>query len=123
MNGTTFTLVLSGVLLNTVAQFMLKAGAASYQQLKALHQNLADIVWSMAFNPFILGGLTLYVISFGLWIAVLARMQVSIAYPLLSLGYVIGVFAAYLIFNEPISFQKLLGVALIMAGVAVLARV
>lgn len=123
MNGMTIVLVLSGVLLNTVAQFLLKAGAGTYQQLKALNHNLLDIVFTMAFNPYILGGLTLYVISFGLWIGVLARLQVSIAYPLLSLGYVIGLFAAYLIFNEPISAQKLVGVGLILAGVTVLARV
>lgn len=123
MSGSTLTLVLLGVFLNTVAQFLLKAGANAYTQLKALGPGVVELVLAMAFNPYILGGLVLYVASFGLWIAVLARMQVSIAYPLLSIGYVFGVFAAYFIFNEPISLQKLLGVGLIMAGVTVLARI
>ena len=122
MNASTFALVISGVLLNTVAQFLLKAGAAAFSRIRATDTGWIEIFFTMAFNPWILGGLTLYVASFAIWIAVLAKMQVSLAYPLLSIGYVISIFAAYFIFGEPISMNKLIGVGLIIAGVTVLSR-
>jgi multidrug transporter EmrE-like cation transporter len=47
---------------------------------------------------------------------------VSFAYPFLSVGYVIVVGAAYLFFREPVSVMKLAGIALICAGVVLVAR-
>jgi len=53
---------------------------------------------------------------------VLSKVQVSFAYPFLSVGYVIVVGAAYLFFREPVSVMKLAGIALICAGVVLVAR-
>lgn len=122
MNTGTFGLVLSGVILNTVAQFLLKAGTRSLGALDMTHRSSFDFFLGAACSPYILGGLVCYVASFGLWIGVLSRLDVSVAYPLLSIGYVISAFAAYYIFGEAISTAKLLGIGLILLGVVVLTR-
>ncbi|OIQ67574.1 putative 4-amino-4-deoxy-L-arabinose-phosphoundecaprenol flippase subunit ArnE [mine drainage metagenome] len=56
------------------------------------------------------------------WILALTRVQVSIAYPMLSLGYVVTAFAAWWLFGEALSAQKLIGIAIIIAGVIIVAR-
>ena len=118
----TFGLILSGVLLNTVAQFLLKAGTRSLGVLDLGSRSAVEFFLGAAFNPYILVGLACYVASFGLWIGVLSRLDVSIAYPLLSIGYVISAFAAYYMFGEPLTMPKLLGIGLILLGVVVLSR-
>ena len=122
MNVVTTSLILAGVLLNTVAQFLLKAGTRSLGALQPDGRAAFDFFWAAAFSPYILCGLVCYVASFGLWIAVLSRLEVSIAYPMLSIGYVISAFAAYYVFGEALSVHKLAGIGLILLGVIVLAR-
>ena len=122
MNIRTAVLVFLGVLLNTIAQFLLKAGAGRLGPLHLAYRSAVNFFLAAASSSFILGGMVCYVASFGLWVGVLSRMEVSIAYPLLAVGYVISAFAAYFIFGEPLSAPKLVGIAIIVVGVAVLAR-
>lgn len=56
------------------------------------------------------------------WLAVISRVDLSFAYPMLALGYVIVVFASWLVFHEPLNLTKLVGVAVICSGVLILAR-
>jgi len=56
------------------------------------------------------------------WIAGLSRVDVSIAYPLLSLGYVVNAVAAYFLFGEALTPQRLLAIGIILLGVYILAR-
>ena len=52
----------------------------------------------------------------------MSRVDVSIAYPMLSLGYVVNAFAAWYLFGEVLSVQRLVGIGIILIGVFVLAR-
>lgn len=118
----TVALVLGAVILNTAAQFLLKAGAGHLSTLAGQGQSHLQILVAGMLNLHILAGLSFYVLSFGIWIGVLARLQVSVAYPLLSLGYVFGAIAAYYLLGEPLGAGKMVGIALILAGVVVVAR-
>ena len=60
--------------------------------------------------------------SVGVWIIGLSRVDVSVAYPMLSLGYVVNAFAAWYLFGEVLSMQRLIGIGIILIGVAILAR-
>jgi multidrug transporter EmrE-like cation transporter len=62
------------------------------------------------------------VFSVVVWIVGLSRVDVSIAYPMLSLGYVVNAFAAWYLFGEVLSVQRLVGIGIILIGVFVLAR-
>jgi multidrug transporter EmrE-like cation transporter len=122
MNAISFALVLFGVLLNAAAQLLLKAGTNSIGHFEFSSANLVPIGWKVATQPYILGGLMCYAISVVVWIMALSRVEVSIAYPMLSIGYVVNAIAAYLLFGEAVGIQRLVGIAIIVVGVYVVAE-
>ena len=73
-------------------------------------------------QPFVLGGLACYVASVAIWIAALSRVDVSVAYPMLSLGYVVNALAAWALFGEALTPAKVAGILVILVGVIILAR-
>jgi multidrug transporter EmrE-like cation transporter len=123
MNLTTFAFIISGVLLNACAQLLLKAGTNAMGG--AIHLTASN--WLQTFLQVvtqwpILGGLACYGVSLVVWIIGLSRTDVTIAYPMLSLGYVVSALGAWLFLGEVISPQRLLAIAVIMVGVILLAR-
>jgi multidrug transporter EmrE-like cation transporter len=123
MNLTTFAFVISGVLLNAFAQLLLKAGTNALGG--AIHLTMSN--WFETFVKVatqlpILGGLACYGLSLVLWIMALSRTDVTVAYPMLSLGYVVAALGAWLFLGETVSPQRLLALAVIVVGVALLAR-
>jgi len=122
MNALTLFLVLLGVLLNAGAQLLLKAGTNAIGQFEFSAANLAPVGCKLATQPFILGGIACYVVSVVIWILALSRVEVSIAYPMLSIGYVINALAAYLLFGEAVGPQRLVGIGVIIVGVFIVAR-
>ena len=122
MTMLSFALVLSGVLLNAAAQLLLKAGTNSVGAFVFTADNLFPVGIKLASNPYILGGLGCYAISVVLWIMALSRVEVSLAYPMLSIGYVINAFAAWQLFGEALTAQRLVGIGTIIVGVFLVAR-
>ena len=84
--------------------------------------NILPIGMKLAFQPFIMGGMACYAISLDVWIMALSRVPVSIAYPMLSIGYVINAFVAWQWLGEALTAQKLLGIAVIVIGVILVTR-
>jgi len=123
MNLATFALIITGVLLNAAAQLLLKAGTNGLGG--AIHIN-AQNWFSTGVKVFtqlpIIAGLACYVISVVVWIVGLSRTDVTIAYPMLSLGYVVSAAGAWMFLGEAVSLQRMLALAIIVAGVALLAR-
>jgi len=115
-------LILAGVLLNAAAQLLLKQGMIQVGQFELGMANLLAIGPRVAVNPFVLLGLASYVISVGAWLVVLSRVDVSVAYPMVSLGYVVTVILGRVLFNEAVTAQRVLGVLVICAGVFLVAR-
>lgn len=114
-------IVLTGVLLNAVAQLLLKAGAGSVGPIGGWGA-LRNAAPALATHPGIIGGLLCYVISVVAWIVALSRVDVSIAYPMLSIGYVVNALLATWLFGETVSVQRWLGIAVILLGVTLVAR-
>ena len=122
MNLASFALVLAGVLLNAFAQLLLKAGANRLGDVHFSLANALELGWRvMTIWPFLLG-FAFYGISVFVWIAALTRVPVTVAYPMLSIGYVINAFVAWQWFGEPLSAQKLLGIGFIVLGVWLVAK-
>jgi multidrug transporter EmrE-like cation transporter len=116
------SLVLFGVLLNAAAQLLLKAGTNAIGPFEFSAANMAPIGFKVATQPYILGGLACYVVSVAVWIMALSRVEVSVAYPMLSVGYVVNAVAAYFLFGEAVGVQRLIGIGIIIVGVYVVAR-
>ena len=122
MTPLTFSLVLAGVLLNATAQLLLKAGTNRVGEFAFSLANLVPVGSRLALSPFIAGGLACYVVSVVVWILALSRVPVSVAYPMLSIGYIVNALAAWALFGESLGAQKLVGIAFIVAGVFLVAR-
>jgi multidrug transporter EmrE-like cation transporter len=117
-----FGLVLLGVLLNAAAQLMLKAGAASVGRIDGSLVALREAAPALLVHPGVLGGLSCYAISVVVWIVALSRVDVSLAYPMLSIGYVVNALLAMWLFGEVISALRWGGIGLIVIGVVMVAR-
>jgi multidrug transporter EmrE-like cation transporter len=61
-------------------------------------------------------------VSVVVWILALSRVPVSVAYPMLSIGYVVNAIAAWMLFGESLGAQKLVGIGFIVVGVWLVAR-
>jgi multidrug transporter EmrE-like cation transporter len=123
MNLTTFAFIISGVILNACAQLLLKAGTNALGG--AIHLTMSN--WFETFIKVvtqapILGGLACYGISLVVWIIGLSRTDVTIAYPMLSLGYVVSAFGAWMFLGEAVSPQRLVAIGVIVIGMVLLAR-
>ncbi|MGE4329769.1 hypothetical protein [Diaphorobacter sp.] len=118
----TFAIALLSIALSVTAQFLLKAGMsqpgvrAAMASAQALDSTLAVLA-----NPYVLGGFALYGLGAVVWLGVLSQWDVSKAYPLVGLGFVLTV-AAGLMMGEQVSVLRAGGVALICAGVFMVAR-
>jgi multidrug transporter EmrE-like cation transporter len=123
MNLSTFLVIFAGVVLNSVAQLMLKAGARTLQGISLTSgSSVLNAALAASTQPWILAGLCCYFVSAGLWVVALTRVDVTVAYPLLSLGYVIAAVLAWQIFGEALTAGRIAGIAIILVGVVVLSR-
>jgi len=122
MTWSGFSFLMTGVLLNTVAQLLLKAGTNALGVITLTTENWADQFARMASQPHFIAGVGCYGISLIVWILGLSRVPVSIAYPLLSVGYVLNAVAAHYLFGEGVNAMRWLGIGFIIAGVWLVTR-
>ena len=122
MTPLTFSLVMLGVLLNAGAQLLLKAGTNRVGEFAFSADNILPIGLKLATSPPILAGMVCYGMSLVVWILALSRVPVSLAYPMLSVGYIVNAVGAWLLFGESITAQKLVGIGFIIVGVYLVAR-
>ena len=117
-----FALVAVAVLLGTAGQILLKAGTNVIGHFEFTFANLGPVGMRVALEPRIAGGVGCYVISMVLWIMALSRTDVSVAYPMLSLGFALNALLAWWLLGEAVSLQRIAGIAVIIAGVWLVAR-
>jgi multidrug transporter EmrE-like cation transporter len=122
MSALSFSLVMCGVLLNAIAQLLLKAGTNAVGHFEFSMANALPVGWKLATEPHIVGGLACYVVSVVVWIMALSRVEVSIAYPMLSVGYLVNAIAAWYLFGESVTPMRLVGIGVIIFGVFIVAR-
>lgn len=124
MSVATLSQLITGVLLNACAQLLLKGAALSLKEVvenvKWDQYYLARAAIEMLTNIHLLGGLALYAVSVGLWVIVLGKVPVNVAYPMLSVGYVFNAVMAYLVFDEKLAGVQVVGLIIIIIGVVLL---
>lgn len=76
----------------------------------------------ISFNPWMLSGLGCYGMSILLWMAVLSKVEVSAAYPLTSIGFIIAAAAGYFFLGETVGVSRAIGIALVCCGVVFITR-
>lgn len=112
----TFIFAILCVWFSVAAQFLLKAGITDATVKSVLAQPLAiGSTFTIFSNLFILGGFALYGLGAVAWLGVLAQWDVSKAYPLVGLGFVLTAAIGWLI-GEQVTLVRAVGIALICAG-------
>jgi drug/metabolite transporter (DMT)-like permease len=119
---TTFGFLFTGICLNALAQLLLKKGTNAIGAIHLTADNWFATGLKLATQLPIIGGLSCYVISVVVWIVGLSRVDVTIAYPLLSLGYIINAIGAWYFLGEPVSAQRVLAIFIIIVGVVLLTK-
>lgn len=113
-----YLLAFISIAFSAFAQYLLKIGVTelSISQKTSVLKNLRLIItdWPL------IGGVACYVVSMVLWLFVLSKMEMSKAYPLVSVGYILTLFLGYFLLDEPLTIAKLVGVSIIVIGVVIL---
>ncbi len=129
-----YLLVLLGMLLNVGAQVALKWAAVGLSPAAAATDGAGGHAAQISFasiaadplrvllNPWFVIGLVLYAVSVVNWLVVLSRMELSVAYPLMSAAYILTLLAGVLLFKEPLSATRVVGTLVIIVGVVLITR-
>ncbi len=83
-------------------------------------QSLADLpalIGSLARQPALYAAIAVYILGFSLWLVVLSRLQLSVAYPILALTYILVPAASQIFFGESIPALRWAGTIVIMVGI------
>lgn len=114
-------LILVSVLLNCSAQLLMRKGMLVNGEIEGMG-NLLTAIPHMITNLYLWGAMVCYAISIVVWMVVLSKVEVSYAYPFLSIGYVLSAVAGYLWFAEHISPVRIVGIVVICIGVVLISR-
>ncbi|MEM0910507.1 MAG: EamA family transporter [Pseudomonadota bacterium] len=115
-------LILLTVVTNFLSQIMLKHGMTSIDKFEISADGLTKSAFDILFNPFVVGGLVVMVISMACHLVVLSRVDISYAYPFLGLSFVLTAAWGYFALGEDVNTFRILGVLLICSGVALVAK-
>lgn len=115
MSPQEITLLLFSVLISVAGQFLLKMGAIKLGKVHA--GNIINLILNMITIPELLLGLTCYGIGAIAYILLLTRVNLSVAAPAVSVGYIFSVLLGYFILKEPIPLIRLVGLGFIVTGV------
>lgn len=122
MTPALFGLILFSVALSAGAQIVLKTGMSSPAVQAALAGgNRIEALVSIATSWGVVLGLAMYGFGAILWLFVLARIDVSKAYPFVGLGFILTMAMGYFLLAEPVGAMRLLGTVLVAAGVYLVA--
>ena len=114
-----FKYVLASVILVDAGQIMVKYGL---NNSSINFSNLISSYISLFFNPFIFFGFMAVGLSSIFWLAALSKADLSYAYPMISIGYIVIAIASMVIFKEHISVARWIGICVICSGVFLMSR-
>lgn len=110
------------VFLAVVGQLLLKMGMLRIGKFSFNISTLVHQYIKILLNPFVIAGLVSFFVSMLIWLYVLSRLELSLAYPFVALNYILILFGSYFLFRETITVYKMIGVVVIMVGVYLVAR-
>jgi drug/metabolite transporter (DMT)-like permease len=118
----TFGLLLIAMSLTVTGELLLKSGMNRHGELNVSMDTLVSTAVKLFTSPWVLGGFVFVFSGALFWLAVLSRWDLSLAYPLLSISYIIGMAASVLFLGERVTWVRVLGVLVIIVGVFLISR-
>jgi len=122
MSLTTLGLIIASVCLSAIAQVVLKAGMSGTRIVAAFARDTpVDVALAIIAEPLIWLGLTLYAVGAVVWLFVLAKVNVSLAYPFVGLGFLMTMGFAIAFLGETVTPARAIGTCLVAGGVLLVA--
>ncbi len=116
-----FFLLFFNVLLTVIGQILFKQGMNLVGRIDNVRNALPKLTQAFL-NPYILSGIAIYGFTTLVWLVILSRVKLSIAYPMLSSGYVLSILFSWLLFKESIPRVRVIGALVICIGVYLVAQ-
>ena len=116
------SLVSVNIVFNVIGQLLLKYGMNKLGNFKISLESLIPVFIKAFLSPYILLGLGCYVTGFCIWLIVLAKAEVSYAYPLISLGYVLTAVMGWWLLGENVTWLRMAGIIVTCLGVFVISQ-
>jgi len=108
-------ILIINILLSVAGQFFLKYGINQLGEVSG-----KDLIIKAILNPFVIIGIGCYGLGMLTWFAVLSKFDLSVAYPALSIGYILVLLISWQFLGESLTVLKIAGSALIIIGVVLM---
>ena len=122
ISWTVLALIFISVTISAIAQVTLKQGMSSPAVQQGLTGGWPQIVMVVASNLYLWLGLMLYALGAVLWLGVLARIDVSIAYPFVGLGFILTALFGVFLLGEAFSVIRFVGTCLVVLGIVLVTQ-
>ena len=122
MTFSVFLLAIGSISLNACAQIALRKTMLAVRGPPNSLEGVTAFVFAIVTNPWFVLGMSCYAVSIGAWLIVLSKAEVSAAYPLLSIGYVITAIVGALFLGEHVTLARIAGIGLICGGLTLIAQ-
>jgi len=109
-----FVFVALSTIFGICGQLLLKRGMGNMNTSGG-----GKILLRIATSPWVIGGLVIYGTGVIFWLLALSHLELSYVYPFASLSYIGIIVGSYFIFKERLNAMRLIGIAIIIAGVLV----
>lgn len=103
-------------------QLVLKRGMTALGAQSFNGSNIVDVAMRMALSPWVIGGIAIYIAGTFFWLMVLSRVELSFAYPMTSMSYLLIVLSSWYFLGESISLLRIVGVVTVIIGVSLIAQ-
>lgn len=118
MDFRSLAIALFSILLGATGQFLFRVGMLHYGRVSV--ENIWQQLFKIIFTPAIFSGFICFGVSSILWLVVISKWELSYAYPMVALGYVLAIFYGTFFLHESANIYKLFGSALILIGITIL---
>jgi drug/metabolite transporter (DMT)-like permease len=115
-----FLLLICNVLFTVTGQLLLKQGMLQVGRVEGVSGVIHKLIQAFM-NPFVIGGIATYGFTTMIWLVILSRVKLSVAYPIISLGYLLSILFSWIFFKESIPRIRVLGAVVICIGVYLVA--
>lgn len=114
--------ILGAIVCTVYGQLILKWRIDKYGALPDLFLDKLIFLTKLLFDPYIFSGFVVAMLASFFWMATMTKFDVSYAYPFMSGAFVIVFVLSVILFHEPISWNKVIGLILIISGIVVTSR-
>ncbi|WP_417383341.1 EamA family transporter [Gimesia sp.] len=117
-----YFLIFGTILFTVYGQLILKWRIGKYGDLPVIFTDRIWFLLGLLLDYYIISGFIAAFIASLFWMAAMTRLPLSYAYPFMSLAFVLVMFLSALLFKEPITLAKSIGLTLIVVGIIVASR-